>query len=280
MYVRGAGTSCHFSSEPLCDTMIVEDVMSVNPIWVAPGEFVTKARELMRYNNIQSLPVVRNGKYEGMITAQDIINVTSTKSDVTIDGYLRLDVPTVTPSMNLATAARKMLTSEEGRMPVLLEGGRIIGVLSIVDMFEGIDEMGIPDVPVRDAMTRKVIVCEPTDHISRVWSNMVKFGVSGLPVVRGGMEVVGMITREDLLKRGYVRYEQEADNIHRPSSTVQMIMSTPAITINEDDRLKTAAEIFRDKGIGRLPVLQNKKMTGIIDRYDILKVCRRLMAVE
>ena len=27
--------------------MKVEDVMSVNPVWVSPGEFVTKARELM-----------------------------------------------------------------------------------------------------------------------------------------------------------------------------------------------------------------------------------------
>lgn len=260
--------------------MIVEDVMSVNPIWVAPGEFVTKARELMRYNNIQSLPVVRNGKYEGMITAQDIISVTSTKSDVTIDGYLRLDVPAVTPSTDLAAAARTILGTDEGRVPVLLDGKRIVGLLSIVDMFEEIDEMGLPDMPVSKVMTTKVIVCEPEDHISRVWTNMIEFGMYGFPVVRNDQEVVGMITREDLIRRGYVRYQREGEDSQKPSSTVQMIMSTPAITVSEDDRVKTAAAIFRDKAIGRLPVIRNNKLIGIVDRYDILKVCRRLLAVE
>lgn len=260
--------------------MKVEDVMSVNPVWVGPGEFVTRARELLRDNNIQSLPVVRNGKYEGMITAQDIINVTSTKSDVTIDGYLRLDVPTVTPSTDLVTAARKILSTDEGRMPVLMDGGRIIGILSIVDLFEGIGDLGLPDLPVSEVMTRKVVVCEPTDPISRVWRNMTEFGIYGFPVVRSGQEIVGVITREDILRRGYVRFEREGDDTHKPSSVVQMIMSTPAITVNEDDSVKRAAAIFSERGIGRLPVLKNKKLTGIVDRYDILKVCRRLLAVE
>jgi CBS domain-containing protein len=89
-----------------------------------------------------------------------------------------------------------------------------------------------------------------------------------------------MITREDIIRRGYVRFERENDSIHKPSSTVQMIMSTPAVTINEDDSVKRSAEIFSDRAIGRLPVLKNNKLTGIVDRYDILKVCRRLLAIE
>lgn len=260
--------------------MKVEDVMSVNPVWVAPGEYVTKARELMRDNSFQSLPVVRNGSYEGMITVQDIINVTSTKSNVTIDGYVRTDVPTVTPDTDLATAARKLINTDEGRLPVLLEGGRIIGVLSIVDMFEGVDDLGLPNVPVSEVMTRKVVACEPGDPISRVWRNMTEFGIYGFPVVRPGQEVIGMVTREDILRRGYVRFERENDSVHKPPSVVQMIMSTPAVTVSEDTPVKKAAEIFSERAIGRLPVVKNNKLTGIVDRYDILKVCRRLLTVE
>ncbi|WP_424359116.1 CBS domain-containing protein [Methanocella sp. MCL-LM] len=260
--------------------MKVEDVMSVNPVWVSPGEFVTKARELMRDNNIQSLPVVKNGKYAGMITVQDIINVTSTKSDVTIDGYVRLDVPTVTPDTDLATAARKIINTDEGRLPVILDGGRIIGILSIVDMFEGVDDLGLPDLPVSEVMTRKVVVCEPGDLISRVWRNMTEFGIYGFPVVRAGQEVIGMITREDILRRGYVRFQREGEDSQKPPSIVQMVMSTPAVTVTEDDGVKKAAGIFSERGIGRLPVVKNNKLTGIVDRYDILKVCRRLLTVD
>ncbi len=106
--------------------MKVEDVMSVNPLYVGAGEHVTRAREIMRDNAIQCLPVLRAGKYEGMVTIQDIINVTSTKSDVTVEGYLRREVPSVSPSTDLAKAARAIIGTEEGRMAVL-DGRREAG---------------------------------------------------------------------------------------------------------------------------------------------------------
>jgi CBS domain-containing protein len=258
----------------------VEDVMSINPLTVDVGEFVTHAREIMRDNNIQSLPAVKGGKYQGMITMQDIINVTSTKSNVTLNGYVRWEASTVTGSTSLAKAAREILNTDEGRMPVLDGDGHVTGILSMVDIFKGIEELDLPDVPVRDIMTRKVIVCEPQDDISRVWRNMTEFGVFGFPVVRPDQEVVGMITREDITRRGYVRFERESEFIKKPPSTVQMIMSTPAITVAETDGSRKAARIFIERQIGRLPVLKDGKLSGIVDRYDILSLCRRLVSVE
>ncbi|OPY28071.1 MAG: Inosine-5'-monophosphate dehydrogenase [Methanocella sp. PtaU1.Bin125] len=254
--------------------------MSINPLTVDVDEFVTHAREIMRENNVQSLPAVKGGRYEGMVTMQDIINVTSTKSNVTLKGYVRWEASTVTPSTSLAKAARDILRTDEGRMPVLNENGRVVGVLSIIDIFKGIGDLDLPDVPVSQVMTRKVIVCEPRDEISRVWRNMTAFGIFGFPVVRPDQEVVGMITREDVTRRGYVRFERESEFMKKPPSTVQMIMSTPAITVDETDGTRKAARIFMERQIGRLPVVKNNRLTGIVDRYDILSLCRRLVAVE
>lgn len=253
--------------------------MSANPLTVEVDEFVTTAREIMRENNFQSLPVVKDGRYQGIVTVQDIINVTSTKSDVTLNGYVRWDVPATTAATDLAKAARDILNTDEGRLPVLDGSSRVVGVLSIIDIYKGIEELGLPDVPVRSIMTRKVIVCEPDDLISRVWRNMIEFGIFGFPVVRIGQEVIGMITREDILRRGYVRFGREGEFIKTPS-TVQTIMSTPAITIGEDDGSRKAARIFMERQIGRLPVVRNGRLTGIVDRYDVLKVCRGVVAVE
>lgn len=260
--------------------MKVEDVMSINPLTVDVDEFVTHAREIMRENNVQSLPAVKGGKYQGMVTMQDIINVTSTKSNVTLNGYVRWEASTVTPSTNLAKAARDILKTDEGRMPVLDGNGRVVGLLSIIDIFKGIEDLGLPDVPVSSVMTRKVIVCEPQDEISRVWRNMTEFNIFGFPVVRPDQEVVGMITREDVTRRGYVRFERESEFMKKPPSTVQMIMSTPAITVEETDGARKAARIFTERQIGRLPVVKNGKLSGIVDRYDILSLCRRLVTVE
>jgi len=75
--------------------------MSTNPQYIGPGEFVTHAREIMREYNYESLPVVENGRVVGMVTLQDIINVTSTRSDVTVTGYMRLTVPGFPPRPGL-----------------------------------------------------------------------------------------------------------------------------------------------------------------------------------
>jgi CBS domain-containing protein len=259
--------------------MKVEDVMSVNPLHIGAEEYVTHAREVMRVNGIQCLPVLQAGKYQGMVTIQDIINVTSTKSDVTVEGYVRLDVPTVSPSTNLAKAARLIIGTDEGRLAVLADGGRLAGVISIKDIFKGIEVLGVPDMPVRDVMTRKVVVATPEESISEVWSNMTEFGLFGFPVVRLDQTVIGMITRVDIVRRGYVRFERENEFIKTPS-TVQKIMSTPAVTIDENASVRQAAQLFRDRDISRMPVTGNGRLAGILDRYDVLKVCGRLVTVE
>ena len=103
--------------------------------------------------------------------------------------------------------------------------------------------MDLADVPVSEIMTKKVVVCTPEDSLSRVWTNMIEFGLTGLPVVSIKQEVLGMITRKDITRQGYARIERESEGRRMPS-IVQKIMSTPAITVDEDDSIKKAAKIF------------------------------------
>jgi CBS domain-containing protein len=259
--------------------MKVKDIMSNEPISVDINEFVTRARELMRDYNYDSLPVVENGKVIGMVTLQDIIHISSTRSDVTVNGYVRLDVPTLEPDARLATAAALIVRTDEGRIPVIDAERRIVGLLSIKDIFKGLPELDLTDEPVSKFMTRKVVVCEPDDTLSRIWTNMQNYGFTGFPVVKKDQEVIGMITREDVMKKGYARIENESERGGRMPTTVQKIMSTPAVTVDEDDSMIKAAKTFMERDIGRMPVIKNKKLVGIIDRYDIIRACRRAMIV-
>lgn len=259
--------------------MKVGDIMSTNPQFIGPNEFVTHAREIMREYNYDSLPVVDNGRVAGIITLQDVINVTSTKSDVTVSGYVRLDIPRLTPDTGLAKAAYVLIHTSEGRVPVVDSSSKLVGMLSIKDIFKGLSEMDLADATVSVLMTKKVIVCMPEDSLSRVWANMIEFGLTGLPVVNMKQEVLGMITRKDITRQGYARIERESEGRRMPS-IVQKIMSTPAITVDENDSIKKVAKIFMDHNIGRVPVVSNNKLTGIIDRYDVIKACRALQGVS
>jgi CBS domain-containing protein len=259
--------------------MRVRDIMSTEPVSVDVGEFVTRARELMRDYSFDSLPVLDNGRVAGMVTLQDIINISSTRSDVTVNGYMRLDVPTLEPDTDLPRAAALIIRTDTGRIPVVDGNKRLVGLLSIKDIFKGLPELDLPDEPVSKYMTKKVVVCQPEDPLSRVWVNMKDYGFSGFPVVRSDQEVIGMITREDIMKRGYARIERESERGGRMSTTVQKIMSTPAFTVSENDSMIKAARVFLERDIGRIPVVKDGKLVGIIDRYDIIRACRRPMIV-
>ncbi len=259
--------------------MKVGDIMATNPQYVDINEFVTHAREIMRDFNYDSLPVVDNGRVAGMITLQDIINVTSTRSDVTVNGYLRYEVPRLSPDMDLGRAAHILLHTPEGRVPVVDPASRLVGLVSVKDVFIGLPELKLADGPVSDYMTRKVVVCEPQDPISRVWLNMVQYDLTGFPVVNPRQEVIGMITREDIAKRGYVRIQRESERGRDPS-IVQHIMTTPAVVVGENDSIRRVAKIFMERNIGRVPVVRGNVLVGIVDRYDVLKACARVQEVS
>jgi len=55
------------------NTLKAEDIMSVGPKAVNENELVVKALELMRENKITQLPVLKEGKYSGIVHMHDII---------------------------------------------------------------------------------------------------------------------------------------------------------------------------------------------------------------
>ena len=59
--------------------MIVEDILSRDPLYVEDSTFLTNARQLIRDNHVRGLPVVNSQKHVvGIVTTQDMLRVTST----------------------------------------------------------------------------------------------------------------------------------------------------------------------------------------------------------
>jgi CBS domain-containing protein len=48
-------------------------------------------------------------------------------------------------------------------------------------------------------------------------------------------------------------------------------MSTPIYSIGSKASLRDAAETMLDREIGRISVVDDGKLVGIIDRYDVIK---------
>ncbi|OPY53657.1 MAG: Inosine-5'-monophosphate dehydrogenase [Methanosaeta sp. PtaU1.Bin060] len=254
--------------------MLVEDIFSRDPLYVEDSAFLTKARQIIRDNHVRGLPVVNSqGVVLGIITTQDMLRVTSTRSNVTVAGYVQ-EVPAVTGKTPMLDAARLMLKSKSPLLPVVEAEERPVlkGVVTLLDVFQNLDLKKLPKKQICEIMSTKVTTASPDDPITRIWDKMVEEDFTGLPVVRDGRPI-GMITRFDILKRGWARISKESDT--RPVDSTQLrvekLMSTPMYSLAPDASLASAIEIMLKHDVGRISVVEDGKLVGIVDRNDLIE---------
>jgi CBS domain-containing protein len=254
--------------------MKVGDVMSREPLYVDEGTFVTKARQMIRDNHVRGLPVLNsNGQVIGIVTNQDMLRITSSRSNVTVAGFT-VEVPLATPDQSLFDAAKIMVRERSSMMPVVAsaEDLRLRGVVSLLDVFSNLDMEKIPSRRIGELMSTDVVTTSPDEPVSRVWDKMLESDFTGIPVLDGD-KPIGMITRFDILKRGWARLSNEDRSKSKDTARlkVEKLMSTPMFSIRSDDALRDAIEMMIKRDIGRISVVDGGKLVGIVDRNDLIK---------
>jgi tRNA nucleotidyltransferase (CCA-adding enzyme) len=121
----------------------------------------------------------------------------------------------------------------------------------------------IPHPPTaRDLMSSPVRTIRPETTISEAQRILLRYGHSGLSVVNYQGKIVGIISRRDLdiaLHHGFS---------HAP---VKGYMTTNLKTITPDTILPQIESLMVTYDIGRLPVLENENLVGIVTRTDVLR---------
>ncbi len=124
--------------------MKVSDVMTREVLTVEVGTPVTEAVRLMAEHGVNSIPVVRNGFYEGIVKVEDILSLAVSK-DVNISELKVEDVMTpypvfVSPSTDLTEAARIMVEKKVGHL-LVVDGRKVVGIISDFDVIETFSEV-------------------------------------------------------------------------------------------------------------------------------------------
>ena len=246
----------------------VKEVMSQRVVCVKQDDLVTKARSLMR-DRYRALPVLSDDKLVGIVTRGDILKITSSKTNIQVRGLMSKNLVTTSPDEDLRDAARRLVESSVRQLPVV-EDGKLLGIISSVDVLAAFIEHGYTPVRknVGEIMSTNVTYCEVRDEISTIWDRMCASGFAGLPVLKKG-EVIGIITRRDILHHGSVRLSKESGS--RKLVRVEKAMRTPPITVTPEETTDDVARIMIKRDIARLPVAKGSKLEGIVDIEDILK---------
>jgi len=120
----------------------------------------------------------------------------------------------------------------------------------------------LQDVTVGDMMSRPVTTVPPTIPVSQVIGMMYTSKHLGFPVVERDT-LIGMVTLADV---------NRTSSIDREAMQVRDIMSRDPITLPPTAPVIDALRIMSARNIGRIPVVLDGKILGIVTRTDILKV--------
>jgi len=254
--------------------MKVVEMMSRDPLYVEENDFATKARQLIRDHHVRGLPVLNSdGMVRGIVTDRDMLMITSTRSNLDVAG-LTVDVPLITEDMDIMDAARIMLNEKAALLPVVhsRESPSLKGVVSLLDIFGKLDLDKVPRKKIEEVMSKNVVVSTPDEPVTKVWDKMLESDFTGLPVLDNG-KPMGMITRFDILKRGWARLGKEdpAKSRNMTKLRVEKLMSTPLFSVSPEGTIREAIEFMLKHEVGRVSVVENEKLVGIVDRYDIIK---------
>ena len=140
-------------------------------------------------------------------------------------------------------------------------------------------------IKARDIMTKEVIFVNKETSLQKTAEIMASHGISGVPVTGDNGEVTGVISEKDFL---FHMGSKEATSfmtiivqcliddgciaVPLRDQKAENIMTKPAITVDENTPLSEIINIFAQKNINRVPVLNpEKKLVGIVSRADVLQ---------
>jgi CBS domain-containing protein len=88
-----------------------------------------------------------------------------------------------------------------GALPVLDASDMLVGVISERDIIRGLAEHGgnLGSLTAEDLMTRRVVVCKPTDTLKEIMQLMSRNRIRHLPVVDDGV-LRGIISVRDVVE--------------------------------------------------------------------------------
>jgi len=145
---------------------------------------------------------------------------------------------------------------------------------------------------IRNFMIKDVVSVRPDTPLLEATNTMLKGGFTGVPVVDEKNAVVGILTEYDLLTKGsslhlptFLKLIKEFDVYKKDESLISEdlkkilnlkvldLMNDDPLTLNPNMPIEEAAKVFAEhhKVNPILIVDENKKLIGVLSRFDVIK---------
>ena len=125
--------------EALSYDLKIREVMTAGVRTATPEMPLSEVLELLRINRISGLPVVEHDKLVGIVSLEDIVRaLQKNELSAPTNQYMTREVVSVVSYESIVAAIRTFTEKQLGRLPVIDENQRLVGMITKGDITRGI----------------------------------------------------------------------------------------------------------------------------------------------
>jgi CBS domain-containing protein len=141
----------------------------------------------------------------------------------------------------------------------------------------------------KDIMTREVIAVTPETEISEVAGILLEKRINGVPVVDSDGRLIGIVCQSDLIAQQKAfplpsvfnlldsfiplragKFEREVQKM--AATTAAHAMTPDPVSVHPETAVEDVATLMVNKNFHTLPVVDEKRLVGIIGKEDVLRI--------
>ena len=183
-----------------------------------------------------------------------------------IKNLMSEDLITVDKDQNLTDALKLLRKHNVSRLPVI-NNKELVGIISERDIANKLGSSKYENMPasrlhVSSVMIKDVITVPQSMQLGEVAKIMLEKGIGSVPVMDDD-KMVGIVSKADFVTL--------ATGIAFDKISVKEVMCKDLIAVSSTERIVHARRQMLEAHIGRLPVVDDEKLVGMVTSKDLMR---------
>ncbi len=183
-----------------------------------------------------------------------------------IKNLMSEELITVDKDQNLSDALKLLRKHNVSRLPVT-NNKELVGIISERDIANKLGSSKYESMPasrlhISSVMVKDVFTVSQSMQLEDVAKLMLENGIGSVPVMDDG-KMVGIVSKADFVTL--------ANGIAFEKITVKEIMSKDLTFVSSTERLIHARRLMLESHVGRLPVIDDGELVGMITSKDLMR---------